>query len=67
MRSAFVVQAAYYAFLLHREHEHSSKAVDPDVLEQYELRELDRVAQTIVSSIAAIERIDAAALFDVDA
>jgi hypothetical protein len=37
------------------------------VLEQYEQREVDRVAQTIVSSIAAIERIDAAALFDVHA
>jgi hypothetical protein len=67
MRSAFVVQAAYYAFLLHRQHDLSSRAIDSDVLEQYEQRELDRVAQTIVSSIAAIERIDAAALFDVDA
>jgi hypothetical protein len=67
MRSAFVVQAAYYAFLLHREHERSAKAIDPELLEAYEFRELDRVAQTIVSSIASVEKIDAAALFDSEA
>ena len=67
MRSAFVVQAASYAFLWHRQHDLSSRAIDNDVLEQYEQRELDRVAQTIVSSIAAIERMDAAALFQLDA
>jgi hypothetical protein len=67
MRSAFVVQAAYYAFLLHREHDRSSKSIDSEVLEQYEIRELDRVAQTIVSSIASIERIDSAALFETEA
>lgn len=66
MRSTFVVQAAFYAFLLHRERERSVKVIEFDVLERYERNELDRVAQTIVSSIAAIERIDAAALFDAD-
>ena len=33
----------------------------------YQQRELDRVAQTIVTSIAAVERIDSAALLEIDA
>ncbi len=66
MRSAFLVQTAFYAFLLHRAREKSRLTIDPDVLEAYEQDELDRVAQTIVSSIASVEWIDTAALFDAE-
>jgi len=35
--------------------------IDDGLLEGYQQRELDRVAQTVVTSIAAVERIDSAA------
>jgi ABC-type transporter Mla MlaB component len=42
-------------------------AIDDVALEAYQQRELDRVAQTIVTSIAAVERIDSAGLLELDA
>jgi hypothetical protein len=63
MKSSFLVQVAFYTFLLH-EGRASTTTIDDVALETYQLRELDRVAQTVITSIAAIERIDSAALFD---
>ena len=40
--------------------------IDDGLLEGYQQRKLDRVAQTVVTSIAAVERIDSAAPFDVE-
>jgi len=42
-------------------------AIDDVALEAFQQHELDRVAQTIVTSIAAVERIDSAALPEIDA
>jgi hypothetical protein len=64
MRSAFLVQTAFFAFLQHRSPLAAAHLIDDDVLERYQREELDRVAQTIVSAIASVERIDAAALMD---
>jgi hypothetical protein len=66
MKSSFLVQVAFYTFLLH-EGRRSNPAIDDVSLETYQQRELDRVAQTVVTSIAAVERIDSSALFDVEA
>jgi hypothetical protein len=65
MKSSYLVQVAFYTFLLH-EGRTNNAAIDDFVLEGYQQRELDRVAQTVVTSIAAVERIDSVALFDVE-
>ena len=64
MRSAFLVQTAFFAFLQHRSPLAALHVLDSELLERYQREELDRVAQTVVSSIASVERIDAAALMD---
>ncbi len=66
VRSSYLVQTAFYLFLQHEGRRHDP-AIDDAALEAYQQRELDRVAQTIVSSIAAVERIDSAALLEIDA
>ncbi len=63
MRSSFLVQTAFYAFLLN-EARKSFPALDETGLEAYQLGELDRVARTIVSSIASVERIESQATID---
>jgi hypothetical protein len=65
IKSSYLVQVAFYTFLLH-EGRASNAGIDDGLLEGYQQRELDRVAQTVVTSIAAIERIDSAAPFDVE-
>jgi hypothetical protein len=65
MKSSFLVQVAFYAFLLH-EARGSTENLDDTALESYQQRELDRVAQTVVTAIASVERIDSAALFDTE-
>lgn len=65
MKSSFLVQVAFYTFLLH-EGRRGNPAIDDVSLEAYQQRELDRVAQTVVTAIAAVERIDSSALFDVE-
>ncbi|MGH7727165.1 MAG: hypothetical protein ACREM2_00015 [Vulcanimicrobiaceae bacterium] len=59
MKTAFLVQSAFYAFLLHEAREHSD-GLDPEALERYQAAELDRLAQTVISSIASVERLDTA-------
>ena len=66
VRSSYLVQTAFYLFLQHEGRRHDA-AIDDVALEAYQQRELDRVAQTIVTSIAAVERIDSAALLEIDA
>lgn len=63
MRSSFLVQAAFYTFLLN-EARNGSAALDESALEAYQRSELDRVARTIVSSIASVERIESQATID---
>jgi hypothetical protein len=65
IKSSYLVQVAFYTFLLH-EGRASNVGIDDGLLEGYQQRELDRVAQTVVTSIAAVERIDSAAPFDVE-
>jgi hypothetical protein len=65
MKSSYLVQVAFYTFLLH-EGRANNATIDDFVLDGYQQRELDRVAQTVVTSIAAVERIDSAALFEVE-
>jgi hypothetical protein len=65
MKSSYLIQVAFYTFLL-QQGRRGNPIVDDAVLEQYERRELDRVAQTVITSIAAIERIDSAALVEVE-
>jgi hypothetical protein len=65
MRSTYLVQVAFYTFLLH-EGRHTNPPIEDLSLEAYQLRELDRVAQTVITSIAAVERIDSAALFEAE-
>jgi hypothetical protein len=60
IKSSYLVQVAFYTFLLH-EGRSSNAGIDDGLLEGYQQRELDRVAQTVVTSIAAVERIDSAA------
>ncbi len=66
VRSSYLVQTAFYLFLQHEGRRHDPP-IDDDALEAYQQRELDRVAQIVVTSIAAVERIDSAALLDIDA
>lgn len=65
MRTSYLVQVAFYAFLLH-EAEPSFEAVDASTLEAYQRREYDRVARTVVSAIASVERIDSIATLDLE-
>jgi len=65
MKSSYLVQIAFYLFLQH-EGRPTNPSIDDIALEEYQQRELDRVAQTVITSIAAVERIDSSALFDVD-
>jgi hypothetical protein len=65
IKSSYLVQVAFYTFLLH-EGRTANTGIDDGLLEGYQQRELDRVAQTVVTSIAAVERIDSAVPFDVD-
>ena len=65
IKSSYLVQVAFYTFLLH-EGRASNAGIDDGLLEGYQQRELDRVAQTVVTSIAAVERIDSAVPFDVE-
>jgi hypothetical protein len=60
IKSSYLVQVAFYTFLLH-EGRAGNAGIDDGLLEGYQQRELDRVAQTVVTSIAAVERIDSAA------
>jgi hypothetical protein len=59
MKTAFLVQVAFYAFLLHQSRERNG-GLDPEALERYQSDELDRLAQTVISSIASVERLDSA-------
>lgn len=61
MNSSYLVQVAFYTFLLH-EGRRRNPVIDDVALEAYQQRELDRVAQTVITSIAAIERIDSSAI-----
>jgi hypothetical protein len=65
VKSSYLVQVAFYTFLLH-EGRAANAGIDDGLLEGYQQRELDRVAQTVVTSIAAVERIDSAAPFDLE-
>jgi hypothetical protein len=60
IKSSYLVQVAFYNVLApgrtRRQCRHRRR-----MLEGYQQRELDRVAQTVVPSIAAVERIDSAA------
>jgi hypothetical protein len=53
VRSSYLVQAVFSLFLQHEGRRHDP-AIDDVALEAYQQRELDRVAQTIVTSIAAV-------------
>ena len=63
MRTSFLVQSAFYAYLQH-EARAAFAAIDDVVLETYERLELDRVARTIVTAIGSVERIDSYAASD---
>ncbi len=63
MRGTYLVQAAFYAFLLHEQREHFT-ALSAVELDAYQRLELDRVARTVVTSISSVERIDSASLVD---
>jgi hypothetical protein len=63
MRTSYLVQVAFYAFLMH-EAAGSFGAIDAAELDNYQRLELDRIARTVVSSIASVERIDSAILVD---
>jgi hypothetical protein len=65
IKSSYLVQVAFYTFLLH-EGRARNAGIDDGLLEGYQQRELDRVAQTVVTSIAAVERIDSAVPLDVE-
>jgi hypothetical protein len=63
MRTSYLVQVAFYAFLMH-EAAGAFAGIDATELESYQRLELDRIARTVVSSIASVERIDSATLVD---
>ena len=65
MRTSYLVQVAFYAFLLH-EAQSSFGTIDANALETYQRREYDRVARTVVSAIASVERIDSVATLDLE-
>ena len=65
MRTSYLVQVAFYAFLLH-EAQSSFATIDANALETYQRREYDRVARTVVSAIASVERIDSVATLDLE-
>ena len=64
MRMSYLVQIAFYAFLQQQARSGFS-AIDEALLEGYERLELDRVARTVVTAIASVERIDSASLAEV--
>jgi hypothetical protein len=63
MRGTYLLQTAFYAFLLHEQRAFFA-GVDATELETYQRLELDRVARTVVTAIASVERIDSATLIE---
>ncbi|MBC5821303.1 MAG: hypothetical protein GIX01_04870, partial [Candidatus Eremiobacteraeota bacterium] len=65
MRASYLVQVAFYAFLMH-DASPNFVQIDGAELDAYQRAELDRVARTVITSIASVERIDSAALVDAE-
>jgi hypothetical protein len=62
MRTNFVLYTAFFAFLQHQQIRDQFSSVPADVLEHYMALEFDRLAQTVVTSIASVERIESLAI-----
>ncbi len=57
MRNNFLLYVAFYAWVRHQS-EKNKADLEGEAFEEYEARELDRLAQTVVYSISAASRMD---------
>lgn len=58
MRTNFLLYVAFYSWVRHVSEKMKASNLDGKEFEEYEARELDRVAQTVVYSISAASRMD---------
>ena len=58
MRTNFLLYVAFYSWVQHETEKHSPSSLDGKEFEEYEAREFDRLAQTVVYSISAASRME---------
>lgn len=58
MRTNFLLYVAFYSWVRHVAEKANASSLEGKEFEEYEARELDRVAQTVVYSISAASRMD---------